>query len=157
VGRKRLKEQREAILRQMVEGMPPAAEEEPKVEEISFDLSPAIEQAPALATVPAGAQGMETPGIEQQTEQGREEERTPPTWRQMHLGTSPRTEALLFQRYREALAWKKLRQMQRLHNAARRLALVGLRARHPEASEEELMQRLANLIYREERARRGRP
>lgn len=100
---------------------------------------------------------MGTPVIEQETKQGRVEKPTPPTWRQMHLDTSPEVETLLFQCYREAPAWKKLRQLQRLHNAARRLTLVGLRKRHPEASEEELMHRLTNLIYGEERAHRGRP
>lgn len=69
-----------------------------------------------------------------------------PTWREMHLDTSPETEEALFLFWRQAPAWKKWQAMLSLNQMARRLALAGLRGRYPEATEEQLRRLLADLI-----------
>src|SRR5690606_14951036 len=77
-----------------------------------------------------------------------------PTWREMNRDTSPEAEAILFQLWREAPAWRKLQLMVCLNRSARQLALLGLRRRFPEASEAELQRRLASLLLGEELAAR---
>ena len=77
-----------------------------------------------------------------------------PTWREMNRDTSPEAEAVLFQLWREAPAWRKLQWMEDLNRTARHLALLGLRRRFPEASEAELRRRLASLLLGEELATR---
>lgn len=77
-----------------------------------------------------------------------------PTWREMHSDTTPEAEALIFAYWREAPGWEKWQRMVELNRSARLLALVGLRQRHPEASEEELRRRLADLLLGPELAAR---
>ena len=72
-----------------------------------------------------------------------------PTWREMNMDTSPEAEAVLFKLLRETPGWRKLEMMEDLNRAARQLALVGLRRRHPEASIEELKRRLAGILLGE--------
>jgi hypothetical protein len=69
-----------------------------------------------------------------------------PTWRQMNSDTTRETEALLFAYRRDAPAWEKWRRMIELNRAARWLAMAGLRRRYPDASEEEVRRRLADLL-----------
>ncbi|MCI0650037.1 MAG: hypothetical protein L0346_34845 [Chloroflexi bacterium] len=73
-------------------------------------------------------------------------QRRPPTWREMHLDTSPEVEEMLFTYWREAPAWEKLERMADLNRSARELALAGLRSRYPEASPAELQRLLADLL-----------
>ena len=47
---------------------------------------------------------------------------------------------------RRAPAWRKMQMVDDLNRAVKRLALCGLRERHPGASEEELRRRLADLL-----------
>ena len=75
-----------------------------------------------------------------------------PTWREMHMDTTPDIEAILFQRYREMPAWQKMSLLADLNRSARELALSGLRRRHPNATPEELKRRLADMILGEELA-----
>lgn len=77
-----------------------------------------------------------------------------PTWRQMNMDTSPEVDEILFAYWREAPVWEKWQRMAQLNRSARLLALAGLRRRHPEASEEELRRRLADLILGPELAAR---
>lgn len=77
-----------------------------------------------------------------------------PTWREMHADTSPEAEEILFSYWRDAPVWEKWQRMVQLNRSARFLALAGLRRRHPEASEEELRRRLADLILGPELAAR---
>lgn len=69
-----------------------------------------------------------------------------PTWREMNWDTSPEAEAVLFKLWRETPAWRKLEMMESLNQAARQLALIGLRQRFPDASPEELRRRLASIL-----------
>lgn len=59
--------------------------------------------------------------------------------------TRPAAERVHIQLMRQAPAWRKLRLLGELNAAARALALSGLRQRYPDASAEELRQRLAEL------------
>jgi len=70
-----------------------------------------------------------------------------PTWREMHMDTTPEVEAIQFAFYRSAPAWKKLEMMSDLNRSARMLAMSGLRKRHPNASPDELRYLLAELLY----------
>jgi hypothetical protein len=77
-----------------------------------------------------------------------------PTWREMNWDTTPEAEVILFKLWREAPAWRKLEMMEGLNRLARQLALMGLRQRFPEASDEELRWRLAVITLGEELATR---
>jgi len=77
-----------------------------------------------------------------------------PSWREMNWDTTPEAEAVLFNLWREAPAWRKLEMMEGLNRAARQLFLAGLRQRFPEASSEELRRRLAAIMLGEELAAR---
>ena len=68
--------------------------------------------------------------------------------------THPKMEALQIQLLREVPAWRKMEMLAQLNAAARTLALSGLRHRHPNASEDELRRRLANLLLGEELAQK---
>ena len=81
-------------------------------------------------------------------------DRKPPTWREMNLDTSPETEAVLFEMWRETPAWRKLQMMEDLNRSARRLALAGVKRRHPHASPEELRRQLADMLLGAELAAR---
>ena len=70
-----------------------------------------------------------------------------PTWREMHMDTTPEVEAIQFAFYRSAPTWKKLEMMSDLNRSMRTLAMSGLRKRHPNATPEELRYRLAELLY----------
>lgn len=80
--------------------------------------------------------------------------RSLPTWRQMHSDTSPEVEEMLFAYWRDAPASEKWQRMMELNRSARFLALAGLRRRYPEASEEEIRRRLADLLLGPELAAR---
>lgn len=75
-----------------------------------------------------------------------------PSWQEMHWDTSPETDAILFKLWRETPAWRKLQMMEGLNRAARHLALMGLRRRHPDISPEELRRRLASIALGDELA-----
>jgi hypothetical protein len=70
-----------------------------------------------------------------------------PTWREMHMDTTPEVEAIQFAFYRTAPTWKKLEMMTDLNHSMRTLAMSGLRKRHPNATADELRYRLAELLY----------
>jgi hypothetical protein len=61
---------------------------------------------------------------------------------------------MIFARLRETPGAEKFAAMRRLTIAARRLALAGLRHRHPDASTDELQRRLADLLLGDELAAR---
>lgn len=60
--------------------------------------------------------------------------------------TSPEAEAVLIGLLRDMPPWRKLDMLGELNAAARRLAISGLKSRHPEASDAELKRRLADLL-----------
>ncbi len=64
--------------------------------------------------------------------------------------TSPEAEEVLVKLFREAPGWRKLEMVGELYATTKLLALGGLRERHPEASEEELQRRLADLLLGED-------
>jgi predicted component of type VI protein secretion system len=68
--------------------------------------------------------------------------------------THPRMEALQIQLWRQASPTRKMHMLAQLNAAARLLALSGLRARFPQASESELHFKLAGLLLGEELARK---
>ena len=68
------------------------------------------------------------------------------------MDTSPEAEAVLFKLWRETPGWRKLELMEDMNRTVRQLALVGLKRRHPDASEEELRRRLADILLGEELA-----
>ena len=59
--------------------------------------------------------------------------------------TSPEAERVLIELLRRAPAWRRLELASRMSGTARALSLAGLRARHPQASAEELRRRFADL------------
>ena len=60
--------------------------------------------------------------------------------------THPEAERVLIQLLQQAPVWRKMQMLGDLNQAARQLALAGLRERFPEASESELQRRLADLL-----------
>jgi hypothetical protein len=66
--------------------------------------------------------------------------------------THPNMEALQIRLLRETPSWKKMKMMVDLNESAQKLALAGLRTRHPEANEKELRRRLADLLLGEDMA-----
>ena len=60
--------------------------------------------------------------------------------------TRPEAETVLIGLLRQAPPWRKLHMVGQLNQTVRTLALSGLRARHPEASPQELRRRLADLL-----------
>ncbi len=64
--------------------------------------------------------------------------------------THPNMEALQIRLLRETPSWKKMKMMVDLNESAQKLALAGLRTRHPEANEKELRRRLADLLLGED-------
>lgn len=79
-----------------------------------------------------------------------------PTWREMHRDTSPEIERMQFEFYRSAPGWRKLHLVAQLHRMSRTLAMSGIRHRHPEATEEEIRRRFANIVFGVEFAERVR-
>lgn len=78
-----------------------------------------------------------------------------PSWREMNSDTAPEVEAFLIAYWRKAPAWEKWQRMMSLNRTARLLALAGLRRRYPEAREEEIRRRLADLLLGPELAARA--
>lgn len=70
-----------------------------------------------------------------------------PTWRQMHMDTSPEIEAIQFKFYRETPGWRKIEMMSSLTETVRSLNLQRLRELHPQASAEELKLLLLEHLY----------
>ena len=70
-----------------------------------------------------------------------------PTWRQMHMDTSPEIEAIQFKLYRETPGWRKIAMMSSLTETVRSLSLHRLRELHPQASEKELKLLLLEHLY----------
>jgi hypothetical protein len=68
--------------------------------------------------------------------------------------THPKMEALQIELWRQASPTRKMNMLAQLNASARLLALTGLRAQYPHASEAELRRRLAALLLGEELARR---
>lgn len=68
--------------------------------------------------------------------------------------THPKIEALQIQLWRRASPTRKMNMLAQLNASARMLALAGLRAQYPQASEAELRRRLAGLLLGEELARK---
>jgi hypothetical protein len=66
--------------------------------------------------------------------------------------TQPEMEALQIRLLRAAPSWRKMEMLAGLNQAASALALAGLRRRHPQANEQELHRRLADLLLGEELA-----
>ena len=60
--------------------------------------------------------------------------------------TRPEAEAVLIGLLRQAPPWRKLHMVGQLNQTVRTLALSGLRARHPDATSQELRRRLADLL-----------
>ena len=58
--------------------------------------------------------------------------------------TSPDTRRILVEGYRAMPGWRKIRIVQELNRRTTALALADIRARHPDASERELLLRLAS-------------
>ena len=71
-----------------------------------------------------------------------------------YTDTDPKMEALQVELLRSATSWQKMGMLSALNASARRLALVGLRQRFPNASEDELRRRLADLLLGSALARR---
>ena len=68
--------------------------------------------------------------------------------------TDPKMEALQIQAWRQASPTRKMNMLAQLNASARRLALTGLRAQYPQASEAELRLKLAGLLFGDELARK---
>lgn len=68
--------------------------------------------------------------------------------------THPKMEALQIKLWRQASPARKMQMLAQLNASAHTLALTGLRARYPQASEAELRRRLASLVLGEETARK---
>ena len=68
--------------------------------------------------------------------------------------TNPKMEALQIQLCWQASLTRKMYMLAQLNAAARVLALTGLRAQYPQASEAELRFKLAGLLYGDELARK---
>ena len=69
--------------------------------------------------------------------------------------TDTEAERVLNEILRQVPAWRKLEMMEELNRTARKLALVGLRDRFPNASEAELRRHLADLLLGSELAKRA--
>jgi hypothetical protein len=63
--------------------------------------------------------------------------------------THPKMEALQIELWRQATPTRKMDMLAQLNASARQLALMGLRAQYPQASDAELRRRLAGLLLGE--------
>jgi hypothetical protein len=72
----------------------------------------------------------------------------------LYADTSPEIEAQQIQLWRQASPTEKMNMLAQLNASAKLLALTGLRARYPQATEAELRRRLADLLLGEELARK---
>ena len=73
---------------------------------------------------------------------------------QVFADTPPETERVLFAMLREMPSWRKLEMVAQLNQAGRELALAGLQTRHPNATRDELLRRLADIVLGDELAAR---
>ena len=71
-----------------------------------------------------------------------------------YTDTHPKMEALQIELLRQVPGWRKLEMLVSLNAATRQLALIGLRKRHPNASDDEIQRRLADLLLGEDLARK---
>jgi hypothetical protein len=69
--------------------------------------------------------------------------------------TSPEAERLLLELLRRAPIQRKLEMLDQMNRAARELAMMGLRARHPNATEAQLQRLMADLLLGPELAERA--
>ena len=60
--------------------------------------------------------------------------------------THPEAEAVLIRLLRQAPSWRKLEMVDQLNQSVKMLALAGLRQRYPNAGEDQLQRRLADLL-----------
>ena len=72
----------------------------------------------------------------------------------LYSDTHPKMEALQIELWRQASPTHKMNMLAQLNKSARVLALTGLRAQFPQASEAELRLKLAALFLGEELARK---
>jgi len=72
----------------------------------------------------------------------------------LYSDTHPKMEALQIQLLRQASPTRKMNMLAQLNASARLLALTGLRAQYPGASENELRRKLAGLLLGEELAKK---
>ena len=72
----------------------------------------------------------------------------------LYTDTRPEAERVQVELLRQAPAWRKLQMVDQLNQAARMLALSGLRQRYPHATPAELRRRLADLMLGAELAAR---
>jgi len=70
----------------------------------------------------------------------------------LYSDTHPKMEALQIQLWRQASPTQKMKMLAQLNASARLLALTGLRAKYPRATEKELRRALADLILGAEQA-----
>jgi hypothetical protein len=69
--------------------------------------------------------------------------------------TDPEAERVLTELLRKAPPWRKLEMLEDLNRTAKQLAMVGLRARFPGATEAELKRHLADLLLGPELAEKA--
>ncbi len=72
----------------------------------------------------------------------------------LYADTHPKMEALQIELWRQASPTRKMNMLAQLNASARLLALAGLCARYPQATEAELRRKLADLLLGEELARK---
>jgi len=72
----------------------------------------------------------------------------------LYPDTHPKMEALQIRLWRQASPTQKMNMLAQLNASARLLALTGLRAQYPQATEAELRRKLAGLLLGEELARK---
>lgn len=72
----------------------------------------------------------------------------------LYSDTHPKMEALQIQLWRQASPTRKMNMLAQLNQSARALALTGLRAQYPQASEAELHFKLAGLLLGDEIAQK---
>ncbi len=72
----------------------------------------------------------------------------------LYSDTHPKMEALHIRLLRESLPWRKMEMLAGLNASTRTLALAGLRQRFPQASDDELHRRLADLLLGPDLARK---
>ena len=73
-------------------------------------------------------------------------------WTTLSSDTDPEAERVQMGIYRRMPAWRKIELIVEANEITRQLALAGLRARHPEASPEEIRRRLFGLLLGEDLA-----
>ncbi|HEX9388806.1 MAG TPA: hypothetical protein VF918_20945 [Anaerolineales bacterium] len=74
--------------------------------------------------------------------------------RALSSDTDPKMEALQIKLWRQASPTQKMQMLAQLNASAHILAMTGLRSRYPQASEDELRRKLADLVLGEELARK---